>query len=144
MTVIDRVMHKRDHYAIRRDGAEVLGVQVIADLPNVWGLLEAIRLTVAQFYGYEPGGPIGGRIEWHLLGWESQAEHDAMWRDVLELVPPDPAQRARIRDAVLAARAEGTLPTAPPYSVTQLDTLDRIVRAVTDTERTQHHERPDP
>lgn len=143
--MIDRVMYKRDHYAIRRDGADVIGVQVLVDLPNVHGLLEAIRHTVATFYGYEPGGEIGGRLEWHELGWESQTEHDDMWRDVLALVPDDPEQRARIRDAVLTARAECTLPPAPPYSVTQLDALDRLVRDITDNERTQpHDDRPDP
>lgn len=138
MTTISRVMYKRDHYAIQRDGADIIGLQVLTDLPNVHGLLDAIRLTIARFYGYEPGDEIGGRVEWHKLGWDSQADHDAMWRDVLALVPEhDPEQRERIRDAVRAARAAGTLPAEPPYSVTQLDALDRIVRATTAPKDTQ-------
>lgn len=126
-------MYKRDHYAIRRDGVDIIGVQLLVDLPHTESLLAELVRTIAGLYAWVP--TVGGRIDWAFLGWASSTEHDELWNDVLDRIPSDRGQRSQIRDAVTAARATGDLPESPPYSVTQLDRLDRLVTAVTDPER---------
>lgn len=79
--------------------------------------------------------------DWARLGWTDEAEHRAMVADVARLTaewgdPDDwntPAgEFARAaHDYVRGEKTKAGIPTSPPYTVDQLDELDRIVRRTT-------------
>lgn len=92
-----------------------------------------IRRMVAV-YAELNGDAVEGQpgVDWAQLGWSDAAEHEAMLTEVHRIIEgwrglPD-AHHGRLLGYVNAAKPVHGIPERPPYTVDQLDELDRLVR----------------
>lgn len=106
--------------------AVLVSLQHGVDRPSL--LARRIAATIAEHHGDRLEGAPG--VDWQALGWQDQAEHDALVEEIARIVQSwrGHAFEARLLLHVNTAKAEAALPAGPPYSVDQADELDRIVR----------------
>jgi hypothetical protein len=91
-------------------------------------LMQRILATVAEHHGDLVADRPG--INWPSLGWADQGEHDAMVADLASFTArwAEHPQRARLEFYIAGEKLTAGIPTGPPYTVDQLDELDRIIR----------------
>lgn len=125
-----------DHRQLGRGDYEVVVDGKVAALVSFQQPVErpstAIRRIVAAVAETE-GGTVAGfpGVDWQALGWTDQAEHDGLVADLAQRLRAwEETELGRRAIAVANTRklAAG-LPAHPPYSVDQLDELDRIIAA---------------
>jgi hypothetical protein len=124
------------HRQIRRGDYEIECDGKVVGFVSLQGGLErpslAIRRIVTALADTE-GGTVAGTpgVDWEKLGWTDQAEHDALVDQVAQRLREwqknDLGQRALA--IVHTRKLEAGLPARPPYSLAQLDELDRIIAA---------------
>lgn len=78
------------------------------------------------------GGTVEGKpgVDWQALGWADAAEHDALADEVHRIIESwrDLPHRDRLVGYVNAEKAVLGIPKTGPFTVDQLDELDRLVR----------------
>ena len=91
-------------------------------------LMSRLLATIADHHGDTVQGAPG--VDWPALGWTDQAEHDALVAEIAALIRAwrgHPHEQPRTA-YVNVTKAERGIPHRPPYSISQADELDRIVR----------------
>lgn len=125
-----------DHRQLGRGDYEIIVDGKVAALVSFQQHVAKPSLAIRRFVGViaeTEGGTVAGLpgVDWQALGWTDQAEHDALVDDVarrLRSWAQDPLGR-RALDVVRTRKLEAGLPARPPYSLAQLDELDRIIAA---------------
>ena len=119
---------RRGDYELEVDGRVAVFVSFQHGVERPSLLAQRIAATVAEHHGDRLEGAPG--VDWQSLGWQDQAEHDALVEEIARIVQSwrGHAFEARLLLHVNTAKAEAALPSGPPYSVDQADELDRIVR----------------
>ena len=119
---------RRGDYEVEVDGrvAVFVSLQGGVELPSL--LMSRIVATVAEPHGDAVAGTPG--VNWVSLGWNDQAEHDALVGEIGRIVRSWSGRNDELHLVryVNTRKAEQGIPSRPPYSVTQADELDRIVR----------------
>lgn len=90
-------------------------------------LAQKIGRLLAEHHGDTVAGRPG--IDWSALGWDNKAEHDAHVSALGRTI--DSWKDHRLGDATIiwvnGQKMAADIPQQPPYSVTELDALDRII-----------------
>lgn len=96
---------------------------------------ERPSLTIRKMvdaYAAVTGGVVDGApgVDWERLGWSDGAEHEAMLADVHRIIEGwrGLPHEQRLLGYINSAKAVSGIPERPPYTVDQLDDLDRLVR----------------
>lgn len=119
---------RRDAWVILRDSTEWAMVTTVGERQHE--SLRAMTRALAQLHGGVFDDHTIGGVDWRALGWTDEAEHRAHVAEVAAVVaswansPLAPA----ITGYVNTAKRDAGIPTSPPYTLDQLDELDRIVR----------------
>ena len=119
----------RDAWVILCDGFEWWMVTTVHPGHQLASIRAMTRALAAEHGGVFEDHTLGG-IDWRSLGWDSKADHDAMLATISE------ARRqwvghpmsARLDQHIVAEKARLDIPERQPYSVDQMDILDRLVR----------------
>lgn len=122
----------RTGWEIRR-GRHVAALLELHETQTVRRSLLARRVLdlMAAHHG-EPTDDERG-VDWDALGWASKQDHDAFVAHVAELVATcPPARVSQLTAYVRQQKTKFGVPARPPYSVAELDQLDRSVRRALD------------
>ncbi|NND75990.1 MAG: hypothetical protein HKN44_13390 [Ilumatobacter sp.] len=104
-------------------------LEVSSDVPRHATLARALVAAFAAHLGDDYVSDRPG-VDWVALGWSDQVDHDALVADLAEFTA-DWSEHPfgdRMRAYVAGEKLTAQIPPHPPYTVDQLDTLDRIVR----------------
>lgn len=119
----------RDGWVILCDGVERWMCTTVQDRYQLASIRAMTRALAEVHGGVFEDHTLGG-IDWRALGWDSKADHDAMLATISE------ARRqwighplaGRLDQHIVAEKLRLGVPERQPYSVDQMDVLDRLVR----------------
>jgi hypothetical protein len=119
---------RRGDYDLEVDGSVAVFVSLQHGVERPSLLMQRIAALIAEHHGDQVEGRAG--VDWAALGWADQAEHDGMVAELAAVVRSwrgHHLQHAAIA-YVNAEKLAAGIPAKDPYSVDQLDELDRIIR----------------
>lgn len=130
MTVWDHRLLARGDFEIRDDGAPEILVSLSTRVDRPGTLILAIVDAVARHQGGTTAPQSSSPVDWRALGWSGRGEHDEHLTDLrrLKAAWSESPLCGRLDQYVHGEMERAGIPHRPPYSIDQLDALDRIVR----------------